>query len=137
METTTGKRRTTFLQPSAWAPLFTNGPGLCATEGNTDGRYRHALAAADPAVNAALLGEEQSQRDGIELIPSENYTWPEVLALLGSVITNKYAEGYPGQCYFGGNRFTDAIETLAHERACALFRGEHANVQPLSGSLMN
>jgi len=100
-------------------------------------RYRHSLAVSDPAIHAALLGEEERQRDGIELIPSENYTYPEVLALLGSVFTNKYAEGYPGRRYYGGNRYTDEIETLARDRACALFRAEHANVQPLSGSPMN
>ena len=99
--------------------------------------HRHSLAASDPAIHAALLGEETRQRDGIELIPSENYTYPEVLALLGSVFTNKYAEGYPGRRYYGGNRYTDEIETLARDRACALFRAEHANVQPLSGSPMN
>ena len=100
-------------------------------------RHRHALAASDPAIHAALLGEEERQRDGIELIPSENYTYPEVLALLGSVFTNKYAEGYPGRRYYGGNRYTDEIETLARDRARVLFRAEHANVQPLSGSPMN
>ena len=100
-------------------------------------RHRAALAATDPDVHAALLGEEARQRDGVELIPSENYTHPEVLAALGSVFTNKYAEGYPGRRYYGGQRWTDAIEELARERARALFRCEHANVQPLSGSPMN
>ena len=91
----------------------------------------------DPAVYAALKGEEQRQRSGIELIPSENYTFPEVLATLGSVFTNKYSEGYPGRRYYGGQEFTDEIETLARERAKAVFKCEHANVQPLSGSAMN
>ena len=91
----------------------------------------------DPAVFAALKGEEQRQRSGIELIPSENYTFPEVLATLGSVFTNKYSEGYPGRRYYGGQEFTDEVETLARERAKAVFRCEHANVQPLSGSAMN
>ena len=100
-------------------------------------RYQQSLAASDPAIHAALMGEGDRQRDGIEMIPSENYTYPEVLALLGSVFTNKYAEGYPGRRYYGGNLYTDEIETLARERACALFRAEHANVQPLSGSPMN
>ena len=67
----------------------------------------------DPAVFAALKGEEQRQRSGIELIPSENYTFPEVLATLGSVFTNKYSEGYPGRRYYGGQEFTDEVETLA------------------------
>ena len=100
-------------------------------------RNREALAQNDPEVFSALVGEEERQRRGIELIPSENYTYPEVLAALGSVLTNKYSEGYPGRRYYGGQEFTDQIENLARERACALFRCEHANVQPLSGSPMN
>lgn len=99
--------------------------------------YRFQLQAYDPAVAEALAGEEQRQCDGVELIPSENYTYPEVLATLGSVFTNKYSEGYPGRRYYGGQKFTDAIEELARERARTLFRAEHANVQPLSGSVMN
>ena len=95
------------------------------------------LAAADPDVFAAIRGEEDRQRDGVELIPSENYTYPEVLAALGSVLSDKYAEGYPGRRYYGGQTYTDAVERLARERACELFRAEHANVQPLSGSPMN
>ena len=95
------------------------------------------VQASDPDVYAALLGEEQRQRDGIELIPSENYAFPEVYATNGSVFANKYSEGYPGRRYYGGQQFTDRIETLAVERAKALFRAEHANVQPLSGSPMN
>ena len=91
----------------------------------------------DPAVYAALRGEEARQRAGIELIPSENYTFPEVLAVLGTVFTNKYSEGYPGRRYYGGQEFTDEIENLARDRAKAVFRCEHANVQPLSGSAMN
>ncbi len=91
----------------------------------------------DPAVFNALKGEESRQRSGIELIPSENYTFPEVLATLGSVFTNKYSEGYPGRRYYGGQEYTDIIENLARDRAKAVFRCEHANVQPLSGSAMN
>lgn len=98
---------------------------------------RSQLAAFDPDVFSALSGEEERQRTGIELIPSENYTYPEVLAALGSVFTNKYAEGYPGRRYYGGQEYTDAIENLARKRACRLFRCDHANVQPLSGSPMN
>ncbi len=100
-------------------------------------RDRTLLAEADPEVFAALRGEEERQRRGIELIPSENYTWPEVLAALGSVFTNKYSEGYPGRRYYGGQEFTDAVEELARERAKRLFACEHANVQALSGSPMN
>ncbi len=95
------------------------------------------LEASDPEVFAALRSEDQRQRDGIELIPSENYAFPEVYATNGSVFANKYSEGYPGRRYYGGQQFTDRIETLAVERAKALFRAEHANVQPLSGSPMN
>ncbi|MFZ3033263.1 MAG: serine hydroxymethyltransferase [Parvibaculum sp.] len=98
---------------------------------------RARLDASDPEMLAALQGEEARQRAGLELIPSENYAFPEVLTLLGSAFTNKYAEGYPGRRYYGGQEYTDAVETLARNRAKALFRAEHANVQPLSGSPMN
>lgn len=91
----------------------------------------------DPDVFNALKGEEHRQTVGIELIPSENYTFPEVLATLGSVFTNKYSEGYPGRRYYGGQEYTDQIENLARDRAKQVFRAEHANVQPLSGSAMN
>ena len=97
----------------------------------------HALRVGDPQIHAALLGEEARQQDELELIPSENYTWPEVLAALASVLTNKYSEGYPGRRYYGGQKYADQVEILARERACALFGAEHANVQPLSGSPMN
>ena len=99
--------------------------------------HREALARNDREVYELLCGEERRQCAGIELIPSENYTYPEVLALLGSVFTNKYSEGYPGRRYYGGQEFTDALEQLAQRRARELFRAEHANVQPLSGSPMN
>jgi glycine hydroxymethyltransferase len=99
--------------------------------------YRIRLKASDPDIFAAIAAEENRQREGIELIPSENYTYPEVLAALGSVLTNKYSEGYPGRRYYGGQQNTDIVENLARERACRLFGGEHANVQPLSGSPMN
>ena len=99
--------------------------------------YFQQLKANDPAIFAALRGEQQRQIDGIELIPAENYTYPEVLALLGSVLTNKYSEGYPGRRYYGGQQFTDTIEEIACQRAKAVFDAEHANVQPLSGSPMN
>jgi glycine hydroxymethyltransferase len=98
---------------------------------------REQLRRGDSEVFELVVGEEARQRRGIELIPSENYTYPEVLAALGSVFTNKYSEGYPGRRYYGGQRYTDALEDLARERAKRLFRCEHANVQPLSGSPMN
>lgn len=99
--------------------------------------FRNELHLNDSEIALALAGEERRQQDGVELIPSENYTYPEVLELLGSVFTNKYSEGYPGRRYYGGQQFTDQIENLARQRACSLFRAEHANVQPLSGSPMN
>jgi len=99
--------------------------------------YRDMLTRTDPDTAAALGAEETRQREGIELIPSENYTAPEVLAVLGSVLTNKYAEGYPGRRYYGGTVNADRIEDLARDRAKAIFRAGHANVQPLSGSPMN
>ena len=98
---------------------------------------RDLLRDNDPTIHDALVGEEKRQQAGIELIPSENYTYPEVLAALGSVFTNKYSEGYPGRRYYGGQQYTDIIENVARDRAKQLFRAEHANVQPLSGSPMN
>jgi glycine hydroxymethyltransferase len=98
---------------------------------------REQLRAYDPELFEAIVGEEHRQQSELELIPSENYTYPEVLAALGTVFTNKYSEGYPGNRYYGGQTFTDAIERLACSRACALFGAEHANVQALSGAAMN
>lgn len=96
-----------------------------------------SLSQNDPEIYEAIKGEEEREKKGIELIPSENYTYPEVLAANGSVFTNKYAEGYPGKRYYGGQDYTDVIERLAIERAKKVFRCEHANVQALSGSPMN
>lgn len=96
-----------------------------------------ALQQTDPDVYAALIGEKQRESNGIELIPSENYVSEAVLEAIGSVFTNKYAEGYPGKRYYGGQTYTDIVENLARDRAKKLFRAEHANVQPLSGSPMN
>lgn len=95
------------------------------------------LRASDKDIFDALMKEEIRQSEGIELIPSENYCFPEVYMLLGSVFNNKYSEGYPGRRYYGGQENTDTIESLARERAKAVFRSEHANVQPLGGSAMN
>jgi glycine hydroxymethyltransferase len=95
------------------------------------------LKKTDVDIFNALMHEEIRQSEGIELIPSENYCFPEVYALLGSVFNNKYSEGYPGRRYYGGQENTDIIENLARDRAKELFRAEHANVQPLSGSAMN
>lgn len=96
-----------------------------------------AIQKQDPAIYQALENEKLRQREGVEMIPSENYVSEAVLEANGSVFTNKYAEGYPGKRYYGGNENTDVIENLARERAKQLFRAEHANVQPLSGSPMN
>ena len=91
----------------------------------------------DAAVAALITAEEQRQRDGLELIPSENYVSREVLDALGSVFTNKYSEGYPGRRYYGGQDNTDPLEQLAIDRAKALFGADHANVQPHSGAPAN
>ncbi len=91
----------------------------------------------DKQVFSALIGEEKRQADGVELIPSENYVSYAVREALGSAMTNKYSEGYPGNRYYGGQEFTDAVETLAIERAKKLFNAKFANVQPLSGAPAN
>lgn len=92
----------------------------------------------DDAVIAKLIaGEEQRERDGLELIPSENYVSRQVLTALGSIFTNKYSEGYPGRRYYGGQEFTDQVEQLAIDRAKQLFNADHANVQPHSGAPAN
>ncbi len=97
----------------------------------------HSIAATDPAVWSAMQSEFRRQEEGIELIASENYASPAVLAAQGSVLTNKYAEGYPGKRYYGGCEFVDVAEALAIERAKTLFGAEYANVQPHSGSQAN
>lgn len=91
----------------------------------------------DKEIFDLIVGEIQRQRDGLELIPSENYVSREVLDAMGSVFTNKYSEGYPGRRYYGGQEFTDQIETLAIDRAKKLFNADHANVQPHSGAQAN
>lgn len=91
----------------------------------------------DPKLAKLVTGEEKRERDGIELIPSENYVSRAVLEALGSVFTNKYSEGYPGRRYYGGQEFTDQVETIAIDRAKALFNADHANVQPHSGAPAN
>src|SRR2546425_3148921 len=91
----------------------------------------------DPEVWRAVDGERRRQQEGLELIASENYTSAAVLAAQGSVLTNKYAEGYPGRRYYGGCEFVDVVERLAIERVCKLFGAEHANVQPHSGAQAN
>jgi glycine hydroxymethyltransferase len=95
------------------------------------------LQAADPALWDAIRHEMIRQHDGLELIASENYTSAAVLEAAGTVLTNKYAEGYPGRRYYGGCEYVDIVESLARERACELFGAEHANVQPHAGSQAN
>lgn len=91
----------------------------------------------DPAIYKALQGEEKRQVEGLELIPSENYVSKAVREANYSILTNKYAEGYPGKRYYGGQEFTDAVETLAIERAKKLFGAKYANVQTLGGANAN
>ncbi|MEG0797205.1 MAG: serine hydroxymethyltransferase [Acidaminococcaceae bacterium] len=95
------------------------------------------LAVVDPALSAAIGEELGRQRHKIELIASENFVTPAVMEAMGTVLTNKYAEGYPGHRYYGGCEYVDKVETLAIERAKALFGADHANVQPHSGANAN
>ena len=95
------------------------------------------LAEVDPEVAALLERELERERDEIELIASENFTWRATLEAVGSVPTNKYSEGYPGRRYYGGCEVVDEIEQLAIDRAKALFGAEHANVQPHAGAQTN
>ncbi len=95
------------------------------------------IAAQDPEVGAAIRAEYERQQRNIELIASENFTSPAVMLAQGSVLTNKYAEGYPGKRYYGGCQCVDVAEELARKRACELFGADHANVQPHSGAQAN
>ncbi|MCA9239970.1 MAG: aminotransferase class I/II-fold pyridoxal phosphate-dependent enzyme, partial [Planctomycetales bacterium] len=95
------------------------------------------IQANDPDVWAAISDEINRQQDGLEMIASENYTSPAVMQAVGSVLTNKYAEGYPGRRYYGGCEHVDVVETLARDRAKELFGAEFANVQPHSGAQAN
>lgn len=95
------------------------------------------LKKADPQIYRIIKREEKRQKEGIELIASENYVSKAVLEAMGTVLTNKYSEGYPGRRYYGGNEVIDQAESLAIERAKKLFGAEHVNVQPLSGSPAN
>ncbi len=99
-------------------------------------KFEH-VRTQDPAVYAAMMRELERQRDHIELIASENFVSEAVLEAVGSHLTNKYAEGYPGARYYGGCQFVDEVENLARDRAKQLFGAEHANVQPHSGSQAN
>ena len=96
-----------------------------------------ALKDADPDIYNALMGEMTRQKEGVELIASENYVSPAVLETMGTVFNNKYSEGYPNKRYYGGQQFTDVVESLAIERAKQLFGAGHANVQPHAGAPAN
>lgn len=99
--------------------------------------YMDIIRSADPEIFAAMENELARQRDHIELIASENFVSPAVMAAMGSHLTNKYAEGYPGHRYYGGCEHVDVVEDLARERAKQLFGADHANVQPHSGAQAN
>src|SRR4026208_1028401 len=96
-----------------------------------------SLAETDPEIAAAIQNETHRQGDGLELIASENFVSRAILEATGSVLTNKYAEGYPGKADYGGCEVVDVTESLAIERAKALFGADHANVQPHSGAQAN
>jgi len=96
-----------------------------------------AVKAQDPKVYEAIVAEERRQRGTLELIASENFASPAVIAAMGTILNNKYAEGYPGKRYYGGCEYVDVVETLAKERAQSLFAAEHVNVQPHSGAQAN
>src|SRR4051794_10802977 len=91
----------------------------------------------DPLISDAIDNEVRRQTDGLELIASENFVSEAVLQTMGTVFTNKYAEGYPGRRYYGGCEFADVVEQLAMDRAKEIFGAEHANVQPHSGAQAN
>src|SRR5699024_4758105 len=95
------------------------------------------VSQADPELGAAMGRELSRQRQNIELIASENIVSPAVMAAMGSVLTNKYAEGYPGHRYYGGCVYVDEVENIAIRRACQLFGAKYANVQPHSGAQAN
>src|SRR5512142_3195425 len=95
------------------------------------------LREVDPDIHAAIAAEVRRQQTTLEMIASENFVSEAVLEAMGTPLTNKYAEGYPGKRYYGGCEFVDVVETLAIERAKALFNADHANVQPHSGAQAN
>ena len=100
-------------------------------------RIERRLQETDPEIAAAIDREVHRQHEGLEMIASENFVSEAVLEAVGSVFTNKYAEGYPGKRYYGGCEYADVVENLARDRAKQLFGADHANVQPHSGSQAN
>src|SRR3989338_8479175 len=103
----------------------------------SDMNHYERIKKQDPEVYGTLEGEEEREAEGLELIPSENYVSKAVREANGSVFTNKYSEGYPGKRYYGGQTFTDQVETLAIDRAKKLFNCGYANVQTLGGANAN
>ena len=103
----------------------------------TSSRAISSLKKQDKKIYDLIKGEERRQEEGIELIPSEIAASPAVIEALGSVLTNKYSEGYPYKRYYGGQEYVDQIESIAIERAKKIFKVPHANVQPYSGSPAN
>src|SRR6187399_2339084 len=99
--------------------------------------FTQNISDADPIISEAIDDEVRRQTNGLELIASENYVSEAVLQAMGSVFTNKYAEGYPGRRYYGGCEFTDVVEQLAIDRAKQIFGADHVNVQPHSGAQAN
>src|ERR1700760_4403 len=113
----------------------TSRTSMTTTEAND--RMQRPLDTVDPSIADLLRDEANREATGLELIPSENLVSEAVLEAMGSVFTNKYAEGYPGKRYYGGCEFADVVENLARDRAKQIFGAEHANVQPHSGSSAN
>jgi glycine hydroxymethyltransferase len=112
-------------------------PGMAVAQETLEQLRRAGLADLDPEIAGLLTRELERQRGQIELIASENFTWPSVFEAVGSVPTNKYAEGYPGRRYYGGCEVVDEIEQIAIDRAKELFGADHANVQPHAGAQTN
>src|SRR4051794_16380084 len=99
--------------------------------------FNQSLKEADPSIEASIGREHEREETGLELIASENYVSRAVMEAQGSILTNKYAEGYPGKRYYGGCAYVDEVEQTAIDRVCKLFSAEAANVQPHSGSQAN
>jgi glycine hydroxymethyltransferase len=135
VEATTGKRSAN--PPRAWAQISSSPAKESAVNELSPDYFNRPLAEVDPEIAAALNGELERQQSTLEMIASENFVPRAVLECQGSVLTNKYAEGYPGRRYYGGCEWVDVSEQLAIDRAKALFGAEHANVQPHSGAQAN
>jgi glycine hydroxymethyltransferase len=135
VEATTGKRSAN--PPRAWAPKSTPPAKESAVNDLSPDYFNRPLAEVDPEIADVLRGELEREQNTLEMIASENFVPRAVLECQGSVLTNKYAEGYPGRRYYGGCEWVDISEQLAIDRAKALFGAEHANVQPHSGAQAN